>query len=267
MDQSAEVYLSIGIFMKYVNCLVVFVLIFSLPSHSNSGNSLHSRQTQVMTDLFDQLIKRQINSDMAVEKSVNALLTSYPEKIQTVLNIAINKYPSEYKQIICGALRAEPALTSDVIDIVLRSNIANTEDIISFAVNEEPAYATEIVGAAVSYNPLDIENIVRVAIITEPVMAKHVIDSTMQSYPEKVLDILSVAINELPDQVLSFVRDTLRISPDNSDVVSIAINSSSSDKAREIISTAVKSGISQETATAAAIAGGAKQEDIAKLND
>jgi len=132
---------------------------------------------------------------------------------------------------------------------------------------EEPAYAKEIVNAAVSHDPLDIENIVRVAIITEPLMAKHVVDATMHSYPERILDIFVIAIKELPDQVVSFVRDTLRISPDNTEVVSVAINSSSGDKAREIISTAIKSGISKESATAAALAGGANEDDIAKLDN
>jgi hypothetical protein len=57
-------------------------------------------------------------------------------------------------------------------------------------------------------------------------MASHVVEATMKSYPEKLLDILVVAIKALPDQVVNLVRDTLRISPDNTDVVSIAIHSS-----------------------------------------
>ncbi len=255
------------ILMKSLCFLFTIILSFSFPAYSNSDNLIQVRQNEVLVDLFDQLMKRQINAEMAIEKSVKALLKRYPEQIESVLKIAIAKYPQEYRQIMCGALRAEPALTSDVIEIILNSNIANSEDVISIAMNEEPAYAKEIVNAAVSHSPVDIENIVRVAIINEPLMAKHVVDDAMQSYPERMLDILVVAIKALPEQVVSIVRDTLRISPDNTEVVSIAINSSKGEKARDIISTAIKSGISKETATAAAIAGGAKESDLAIVNN
>ena len=253
--------------MKLLPLLCLIGFLFSFAANSTAYSLKQTRQIAVLSTMFDQLIHRQINSEMAVERSVNALLRSYPEQIASVLKIAVAKYPQEYEQIICGAIRAEPALTSDVIDIILRSNVASIEDIISFAMTEEPAYAVEIVNAAVSHKPSKLENIVRVAITTEPIMAKHIVDSTMQSYPEKILDILAVAIKALPEQVVSIVRDTLRISPDNTEVVSIAVNSSSGNKAREIISTAVKSGISQESATAAAIAGGALEADIAKANE
>jgi hypothetical protein len=253
--------------MKLLPFLCLIGLLISLTVNSNPHSLKQTRQTIVLSTMFDQLMHRQINPDMAVERSVNALLKRYPEQITPVLNIAVAKYPQEYEQIICGAIRAEPALTTDVINIILRSNVASIEDIISFAVTEEPAYAVEIVKAAVSHKPSNLENIVRVAIITEPLMAKQIVDSTMQSYPEKILDILAVAIKALPEQVISIVRDTLRISPDNTEVVSIAVNSSSANKAREIISTAVKSGISQESATAAAIAGGALEADIVKINE
>jgi len=252
--------------MKYLCLLFTIALSLSFPVHSTNSNPIKNRQEIILTDLFDQLVKRQINSEMAIEKSVNALLERYPEQIDSVLKIAITKYPQEYKQIMCGALRAEPALTSDIIDIILRSNLAENADVVSIAVTEEPGYSQEIVNTAVLHDPLDIENIIRVAILTDSVMAKNVVTDTMQSYPEKILDILTVAIIALPDQVVNIVRDALRISPDNMEVVSIAINSSSSDKAREIVAAAIKSGISIESATAAAIAGGAKQTDIVKVN-
>ena len=268
MEQYENVfYLLIGSPMKSLLFLCIISLSLSFSAYSEQSSFIQKRQTAVLSNLFDQLIQREMNSEMAIEKSVNALLESYPEQISLVLQIAINKYPLEYKQIICGALRAEPALTSDVIDIVLQSNIASNEDIISFAVKEEPAYAAEIVDAALLHNPLEIENIVRVAIVTEPLMANHVVETAMKSYPEKVLDILAVAINVLPEEVIKLVRNTLRISPDNTEVISVAINSSNSNKSREIISAAIKSGISQESATAAAIAGGAKKADIVKLDE
>lgn len=249
--------------MKYLLLLISFG--FSFPVYSITNDPMYSRQTAVLSSLFDQLVKHQINPENAIEKSISALLKSYPEQIESVLTIAITKYPHNFKQIMCGALRAEPALTSDVIDIILKSNIASSEEVINFALIEEPAYATEIVNAAVSHNPLDIENIVRVAIIAEPLMAKHIVDATMMSYPEKILDILAVAIKALPDQVVNLVRDTLRISPENPDIVSIAIHSSNGGNAREIISMAIKSGISEASATQAAIDGGAKQTDITKI--
>ena len=108
--------------MKYLCFLCAIVLSFSFPAFSNSNNLIQNRQTEVLSDLFDLLVQHQINSEVAIEKSVNALLKSYPEKIESVLTIAVAKYPKEYKQIICGALRAEPALTSDVINIILNSN-------------------------------------------------------------------------------------------------------------------------------------------------
>ena len=252
--------------MKYLCILFTVALSFSFSVYSNPNSLVKVRQDKVLTALFDQLVKRQMNSEMAIEKSVNALLESYPELIDSVLKIAITKYPKEYKQIMCGALRAEPALTSDVIDIILKSNIANSSDVISIAVTEEPAYAQEVVNRAVLHDPLDIENIVRVAIVTEPVMAKTIVNDTMLNYPERMLDILVMAIKALPDQVVNIVRDTLIISPDNTEVISVAVNSSHSDKAREIIAAAIKSGISKESATAAAIAGGAKETDLAKVN-
>ena len=75
-----------------------------------------------------------------------------------------------------------------------------------------------------------------------------------------------MAIKALPDQVVNIVRDALQISPENTEVVSIAVNSTNGDKAREIIATAIKSGISEESATAAAIAGGANKTDLAKVD-
>jgi len=97
-------------------------------------------------------------------------------------------------------------------------------------------------------------------------MAKNVIKDTMLSYPDKLLDILVVAIKALPEQVVGLVRDALTISPDNTAVVSLAVSSSNSDKARDIIATAIKSGISIESATEAAIAGGAKEIDLVKVD-
>lgn len=251
--------------MKYL-CFLLFVnLSLSFSASSTQSMQFQSRQIEILSNLFGQLIKHQINSEKAIEKSITSLLKSYPEQIESVLKIALLKYPQEYKQIICGALRAEPALTSDVISIILSSNIASSKDVVSFALTEEPAYAKEIVNAAVSYNPLDIENIIRVAIVAEPIMAKHVVDATMKSNPEKLLDILVVAIKALPDQVVNIVRDTLKISPKNADVVTVAVNSTNGNNAREIISIAIKSGISEASATQAAIEGGARQIDIVKL--
>lgn len=251
--------------MKYLTVVFTIILSISAPLHSTPYNSLDNRQEKIISNLFDQLVQRQINSSIAIERSVNALLKNYPEQIDIVLKIALEKFPQEYKQIMCGALKAEPALASDVIAILLQANIATSTDIVSIAVHEEPAYAKEIVNTAVLHYPDEIEDIVRVAILTEPVMGKSVVKNTMQSYPEKILDILVVAIKALPDQVTNIVRNTLRLSSDSTDVISVAVNSSHRAKTREIIATAIQSGISKESATAAAIAGGAKPADIVKI--
>ena len=252
--------------MKYTYVLLVIVVILSFPLHSTTYNLLKNRQEEVIANLFDQLIQKQISSEFSIERSVNALLTSYPEQIDSVLKVALTKYPLEYRQIMCGALRAEPALVSDIITILLQSNIAASTDIISIALDEEPAYATEIVNTALLHHPDQLENIVRVAISTEPVMAKNVVNDTMKSYPEKLLDILVIAVKAFPNQVANTVRDTLRLSSNSSEVISVAVRTSHKEKAREIIATAIKSGVSEDTATAAAIDGGAKHSDLVRIN-
>ena len=68
-----------------------------------------------------------------------------------------------------------------------------------------------------------------------------------------------------PDQVANIVRDTLRLSPDSSDVISTAVSYSNNVNAREIVTIAIQSGMSKESATAAAIAGGAKLIDIVRI--
>ena len=251
--------------MKYIYILLTIVISLSFSSHSTTSyNSLENRQERVISDLFDQLVEHQVNPSFAVERSVNALLKRYPEQVDVVLKVALAKFPQEYRQIICGALRAEPALTSDVISTLLQSEIATSTDIVSIAISEEPAYAKEIVQSAVSHFPEELDNIVRVAITTEPMMADNIINNTMQSYPEKLLDILVIAVKTFPEQVTSFVKDTLRLSSDDSDVISVAVSSSHREKTRDIISAAIQSGISHESATAAAIAGGANASDIAR---
>lgn len=252
--------------MKYILVFCSIIFFQSIATESQSSEYLiKKRQTEVLTHMFDQLVERQIPSERSVELSVTALLKNYPEQIVPVLNIAISKYPNDYEQILCGALRAEPALTSDVIDLILQNNIASKEEVISFALREEPAYAPEIVNSAISYAPQDMENIIRVAIITEPVMANNIVNSMMQSYPERLLDILVIAIKTIPNQVVNIVKNTLRISPDNSEVVSMAISSSKDDKTRQIITAAIKSGFSEEAANTAAIIGGAKESNLVML--
>ena len=256
--------------MKYLVVILLFVTltpVYIQAHQANQVSSFSTEQKRVMTNLFDQLMKRQVNSAIAVERSVSSLIKNYPEKINLILAVAIHKYPHEYKQIICGTLRAEPALTSDVIEVILNSDIANISEIISIAVTEEPAYANEIVSTVANHQPDDIENIVRVAITTEPVIAQSVVGKTMSSYPEKLLDIISVAIKALPNQVANIVSDAIKLFPDDADaVVSTAVSPTKGKQSREIIESAIKSGISKEQATAAAIAGGANSNDIAKID-
>lgn len=252
--------------MKYLFVLFIFVVSISFPSLSTSYNSLSDRQERVIVNLFDQLVKKQVNPSLAIERSVNALLKSYPEQIDIVLKVALRKYPQKYKQIMCGALRAEPALASDVISILMKSNISTSSDIVSIALHEEPAYAKEIVNIALAHSPEQLDTIVKVALVTEPVMASSVVNNTMESYPERILDILVIAITTLPNEVMNIVKNTLKLSADSSDVISTAISSSTGEQARDIITAAVHSGMSYESATAAAIAGGAKPADIVNIN-
>jgi len=252
--------------MKYLVVLLCITFSINLSAKNPANFSVPLQQEQFIADLFEQLVKRQVNSSVAIERSVSTLLKNYPEKIDIVLKVAINRYPDEYKQIMCGALRAEPALTSDVVEIMLNANVTDSSQVVSIAMTEEPAYAKEIVSTAALQKPNEIENIVRVAILIEPVIAKKVVDDTMLSYPEKLLDILTVAIKALPNQVSSIVSNTIKLFPNNAEeVVSTAVSSTNGKRAREIIETAIHSGVSEEQATAAAIAGGASSADIAGL--
>lgn len=253
--------------MKYFVVLLFMTFSITLFAKQTDNFSASIQQEQIISQLFDQLVNRQLHRDYNIERSVSSLLKNYPEQIDTVLKVAIEKYPHEYKQIICGALRAEPALTSDVVETMLNSNIANSSQVIKIAITEEPAYAKEIVNSALSHRPDDIVNIVRVAILTEPVIAKNVLDDTMLSYPERLLDIVTIAIQTLPNRVASIVSDAIKLFPKKAEsVVSTAVSSAKSTSTREIIATAIKSGISKEQATAAAIAGGATSTEIAKVN-
>ncbi len=253
--------------MKYLVVLLFLSFSISLSAKSTPNFSISVQQEQVISDLFEQLVKHQIYPATAIERSVTILLKSYPEKIDTVLKVAIDKYPHEYRQIMCGAVRAEPALTSDVVEIISNANIADSSQVVSIAITEEPAYAKEIVSTAALQKPNEIESIVRVAILTESIIAKNVVDDTMLSYPEKLLDILTVAIKALPNQLTRIVTDAIELFPDSAEeVITTAVSSTSKERAREIIATAINSGVSEEQATAAAIAGGATSTDVAKID-
>jgi len=217
--------------------------------------------------LIARILHQQVKRNVSIQSSVSAILTRFPEQVDSVLKIALRKYPTKYRQIMIGAMNAEPVLACEVIRIVLKANVASNDEVIAIAVAAEPAYAQEIVNIAVLNSPADIENIVRVAIETEPFVSDAVIHNTMSSFPEKIYAILSGAIQALPEQVSSFVRNTINLFPGSSeDVVTKAVTSSQPKHAQQIVASAVQAGLDHESAINAAIAGGAKREQLAKID-
>ncbi len=118
-------------------------------------------------------------------------------------------------------------------------------------------------------DPADVENIVRVAIQTEPVVSDAVVSNTMSSYPEKLIDILTGAIKAMPENVANFVLNAINFSSstNNSEaMVTRAVNNSEAKHDKLIVESAMKAGLSQKSAIDAAIAGGAKAEQFAKVD-
>ncbi len=80
--------------MKYLCFILLVGLGSSFPAYSIPSNTIKLRQIEILSNLLEQQIKHQINPpNNALEKSISALLKSYPEQIESVLTIAIKKYP------------------------------------------------------------------------------------------------------------------------------------------------------------------------------
>jgi len=244
--------------------LIVLFLLSGLCTTSVIAKDIAEyKQDRLIAKILHQQVKRHVS----IKNSVSSILTRFPEKVDSVLKIALKKYPTEYRQIMIGAMNAEPVLACNVIEVVLKANVASDEEIIAIAVEAEPAYAQEIVNIAILNSPADIENIVRVAIETDPFVSDAVVNNTMSSFPEKIYAILSGAIQALPEQVSSFVKSTINLFPGSSeDVVTKAVTSSKPKHAQQIVASAVQAGLDQESAINAAVAGGAKREQLAKVD-
>ena len=245
------------------NLIVLFLLLGLCTTGVIAKDIAEYKQDRLIAKILHQQVKRHIS----IQNSVSTILTRFPEKVESVLKIALRKYPSEYRQIMVGAMNAEPVLACEVIKILLKAKVASDDEIIAIAVETEPAYAQEIVNIAVLNSPADIENIVRVAIETNPFVSDSVVNNTMNSFPEKIYAILSGAIKALPEQVSMFVSHTINLFPNRSEsVVTTAVTSSKPRHAQQIVASAIKAGLDEESAIIAAIAGGAKREQLAKVN-
>ena len=85
----------------------------------------------------------------------------------------------------------------------------------------------------------------------------------MTSYPSKMLSVLVGAIEAIPTKVVSFVEATIDLFPGQAEeVVEAAVSSSQNRRAIEIVEAAQAKGMSEEVAIKAAVAGGAKEEDL-----
>jgi hypothetical protein len=89
----------------------------------------------------------------------------------------------------------------------------------------------------------------------------------MTKFPKSIFDILSGAISALPDNVSSFVRTAVNLFPSSSEaLVEKAVHSSDNKYAQDIVDSAIKAGLDEESAINAAILGGATTEQLAKNN-
>ena len=87
----------------------------------------------------------------------------------------------------------------------------------------------------------------------------------MVSFPEKMLSILAGIIKALPEQVVVWVKSSLKLFPEHSEqIVTTAVNSSHSAHTRDIIDAAIHAGYDEQLVMSAALAGGAKIEEIAR---
>jgi len=216
--------------------------------------------------LIAKILNLQLSRQISLERSVSALLTRYPEKIDVVVDAALEKNPQRYRSIMLGAMRAEPVLACSVVEVMLDKNVAPAEEIVRIAIEAEPAYAHEIVNIAASKQPQNVKHFVRIAIKTDPVTHNSVLKNTIDSHPESTFDIFLGAIKALPDQVVSLVKDTLMSDPEQSkEVITYAIQESHKNLSREIVESAIAAGIDKKLAIETAINAGAEPLALAEI--
>lgn len=241
--------------------LWVLPLFLALSSTSYAYSEPSDKQKRIIAGF----IKQQAKNNIHVGKSISTILKRYPERADIILPIAFELYPSKSEQIVKSAIEAEPALACDVVIAAIDNNMLTTEQVIRIAIDADPAYANEIIETVAQRSEDKLEDIVRIAITTEPVMGHYVTKGAMKSFPEQMLDVLSGAIKAIPDQVTNFMQEALLLFPGKADtVIETTISHNSTVATQQIIDAAVESGINENAAINAAIAGGAKQSEIAK---
>ena len=249
--------------IKIMKKIFVTLLLIGTSICSFAMDGIKEKQERIIT----QLLQQQVSQHIPLKKSVSAILTRYPESVDTVIDVSLDLYPNRYKEILLGALRAEPVLTCQALELMLNANVADPLELIALAIEEEPAYSQEIVNIALLNSPDNTEAIVQVALDTEPVMSDSVIQHTLSSFPEKMIDILSGAIKALPDQVSSLVTETISLFPEQGEkVVKIAVDHSEEREAHKIVNSAIEAGLSETVAIDAAVASGADAQLLVKDN-
>ena len=239
---------------------MLLLLLVSINSTSYAMESIENRQD----DMISSLLFQQVQQNISIENSVNALIKRFPEKAEIILTFAIDKYPTEFKQIITGTIHAEPALAATVVALVLHANIASCSDVVKLAIDIEPAYANEIIQAAYHNSNDKIQDIVTVAVRVEPFISDSLISNAENE--KTMLNIFMGIVKAIPDKVVDIVKTTLRLFPnESSKVIEQAVNSSHQQFDTEIVNAAVSIGVNKNTAIAAAVKGGAKEDEFAKL--
>lgn len=236
--------------MKY---LCAFLLLCCISVGSYAKEDVTNKQELFITKLMKQQVKQQIS----VKKSVSSILKRYPEKIDSVLNVALELYPDKHKEIMLGALHAEPVLACNVIEHFLMNSIASSSELVQMVIETEPAYAQEILNSAILHDPDNMEEIVRIALLTEPLTSREILSSTMTSFPERMVDILAGFVKAIPDKVAQWIAYTFVLFPDSGEqIVSTAITSTNDSHNKEIIEAALDAGLERKLVISAAIEAG-----------
>jgi hypothetical protein len=244
--------------------LIILLMLVGISSTVMAKDIAEYRQERLITKILSQQVKKH----RTIQSSVHSLLSRYPEKVDIVMSVAFKRYPGQYRQIMLGALSAEPVLACNVIENAIKANVAPSSELVIIAIEAEPAYAQEIVNTAVKFNPSEIESIVRVAIRTEPYDTNNIINNTATNYPSEMLSILTAAITAIPEQATNIVKEILQLFPGQAEtVVTTAVHQSSDSHNNDIVNAAIDSGFDKDSAIAAAIAGGANKEMLAKLDN
>ncbi len=243
--------------MKKFSLLLILVVINFT---SYAMESIENRQE----DMISLLLTQQVQQNISIENSVNALIKRFPEKADIILKFALEYYPHKYKEIISGTIHAEPALSATVVAAILQAKIASCPEVVKIAINIEPAYANEIIQAAYKNSDDSIQDIVTVAVDTEPFISDSLIGSAKDK--QTMLNIFIGAVKAIPNQVVNLVKTALHLFPnDSADVIKSAIHSSHKQFDKEIVNAAVDVGMDKKLAIEAAIQGGASKDELAKL--